>query len=514
MSGPVSTSPVSTSDVARAAGTSSLARLGAVIEVLTTPALTWLFGVPAYGVYTVLAAAVTLGQGSLDFAMPSVLQRVVPQARSATDADAAVKWALILGVVPSLIVAALVTLYAGDAAAAINAAPADRAGLALAVILFAWSLPLNSLVEVATAAVRARHAFGPEIRVKVVWEQVVRLVAAVLLWGAWRGGAADWASGAVALSVAWLASQLVVAVLALRLVGRFYDVGRVLRAPLSLGQARSMLGYGVALIPANLLRRALTDLPPILLNRWLPGASGAVAAGLYGIARKLSSIPQLVRTIFAYVMAPLASTQAAHDRAAIAPLYAFATRLATALALPLSALLVGLGDVLLRGFAPGAQAALPLLVLLVAARAAEAVAGPASAIIETVGNRARPTINALVGVSVWTGLAVLLVPRWGATGMAAAVGAAVVVNAWLAVAELALLDRLDPFAAPFARTLAVAGGGSIGIVALGTLPGGAWLVVPAALGVAWLSLRYGLSPDDRAALGSTGRRLRVAPDIR
>jgi len=505
---------VSTSDVARAAGTSSLARFGAVIEVLTTPALTWLFGVPAYGVYTVLAAAVTLGQGSVDFAMPTVLQRVVPQAADTATAHGAVKWALILGCVPSLIIAALVTAFAPAAAAAINAAPADSAGLVLAVVLFAWSLPLNSLVEVATAAVRARHAFGPEIRVKVVWEQLVRLGAALLLWGLWSGGVADWAGGAVALAVAWLVSQLVVAGLSLRLVGRFYDFGAVWRAPLRVAQARSMLGYGVALMPANLLRRALTDLPPILLNRWLPGANGAVAAGLYGIARKLSSIPQLVRTIFAYVMAPLASTQAAHDHTRIAPLYAFATRLATALALPLSALLVGLGDVLLRGFAPGGSAAYPLVVLLVAARAAEAVAGPASAIIETVGSRTRPTINAVVGVSVWTGLAMLLVPRYSASGMAAAVGAAIVVNAWLAVAELALLDRLAPFAAPFARTLAVAGGGSIAVIALGLAPGGAWLVVPAAFGVAWCALRFGLSADDRLALGRVGVRLRVAPLFR
>ncbi|TRW14969.1 lipopolysaccharide biosynthesis protein [Glacieibacterium frigidum] len=502
---------VSTADVARAAGTSSLARLGAVIEVLTTPALTWLFGVPAYGVYTVLAAAVTLCSGSIDLAMPSVLQRVVPQAKDEGQAHAAVKWALILGVLPSIAVATAVTVLAPWLGSQVNAAAADRATLTLAVTIFAWVLPLTSLVEVSTAAARARHAFGPEIRLRVFWEQLVRLGLAGILWLAWRGG---WGGAALALAVAHLGSILVVAGLSLRLVARFYDWRTVIAAPLTGAQARAMLGYGVALIPANALRRALTDLPPILLNRWLPGVGGATAAGLYGIARKLSSIPQLVRTIFAYVMAPLASTQAAHDRAAIAPLYGFATRLATALALPLSALLVGLGDVLLRGFAPGATAAYPLVVVLVAARAAEAVAGPASAIIETVGNRARPTINAVVGVAVWTGLALLLVPRFGAAGMAAAVGAAVIVNAWLAVAELALLDGLAPFAAPFARTLAVAGAGSLSVVALGALPHGEWLVVPAALAVAWLALRFGLSTADRTALGGAGRRLRVAPDIR
>src|SRR5207237_10337865 len=150
---------VSTRDVARAAGTSVISRLGAVIEVLTTPALTWLFGVPAYGVYTVLMAAVTLGQGSVDLAMVSVLQRVVPQAKDEAEAAAAVKWALLLGTLPAILIASAATVLAPRLALFVNASPAGRPALTLAVILFAWSLPLNSLVEVTTAACRARHVF-------------------------------------------------------------------------------------------------------------------------------------------------------------------------------------------------------------------------------------------------------------------------------------------------------------------------------------------------------------------
>lgn len=501
---------VTTRDVARAAGTSVIARLGAVVEVLTTPALTWLFGVPAYGVYTVLSAAVTLGQGSVDLAMVSVLQRVVPQARDEAEAAAAVKWALILGTLPATLIAIAVTLLAPAAAALVNAAPADRPGLTLAVILFAWALPLNSLVEVTTAACRARHVFGPEIRLKVFWEQLVRLAIAAGVAGAgWLLGA-EWGKGALALAWAFTGSQAVVAVLSLRLLARFYDARAVWSAPLRLAQARSMLSYGSGIIPANLLRRALTDLPAILLNRWLPGTQGAVAAGLYGIARKLSSIPQLVRTVFAYVMSPLASTQARHDRTAIAPLFGFATRLATALAVPLGAAMIGLGPQLLKAFAHGAGAAYPLLVLLVAARTAEAVAGPASAVVEIIGHRARPTINALLGLIVWLGLASWLVPGIGATGMAAAVGASIVVSAWAAVAQLALLDRLAPFVAPWSRVAAIAFAGAALSIAVAQLPFGWSVVLPLALGSGWAALRFGLSAADRTALGKLGRRLRVA----
>ena len=500
---------VTTRDVARAAGTSVISRLGAVIEVLTTPALTWLFGVPAYGVYTVMSAAVTLCQGSVDFAMVSVLQRVVPQAKDEDEARAAVKWALIIGTLPSVLIAVVVTALAGRIALLINAAPADRPYLALAVALFAWALPLNSLVEVTTSALRARHVFGPEIRLKVFWEQVIRVGLAAVLAGAGFGLGVSWGRGALALAIAHFVSQVVVGALGLRLVHQFYDLPAVLAAPLRLAQARAMLSYGAGIIPANMLRRALTDLPAILLNRVLPGTGGAVAAGLYGIARKLSSIPQLVRTVFAYVMSPLASTQARHDKAAIAPLFGFATRLATALTLPLGAAMIGLGPILLRGFAPGAQAAYPLMILLIVARVGEAVAGPASAVVEIIGHRGRPTANAVLGLVVWLGLAAWLVPALGATGMAAAVGASILVSAWAAVVQLAVMDDLAPFAPPFLRVAGLALGGAAVAVLLGLLPWGWVLVLPAALASGWISLRWGLSHDDRAALGPLGRRIGI-----
>ena len=50
--------PVTEGEVARGAATALLARFGAVIELISQPAYTWLFSVATYGVYTVLWAAV------------------------------------------------------------------------------------------------------------------------------------------------------------------------------------------------------------------------------------------------------------------------------------------------------------------------------------------------------------------------------------------------------------------------------------------------------------------------
>jgi hypothetical protein len=68
----------------------------------------------------------------------------------------------------------------------------------------------------------------------------------------------------------------------------------------------------------------------------LAAARGASAAGLFEIARKLSTVPYIVRQSFQYVLAPLSSAQAHADRSAVGPLYHFASRVSTALVVPLA----------------------------------------------------------------------------------------------------------------------------------------------------------------------------------
>jgi O-antigen/teichoic acid export membrane protein len=93
---------------------------------------------------------------------------------------------------------------------------------------------------------------------------------------------------------------------------------------------RLLLPTGIALLPANVARRLLIDAPPLVLNLMLPGSAGALSAGLFEIARKISTVPLFVRQAFQYVMAPLSSAQARADRSQIGPLYSFASRVSTA----------------------------------------------------------------------------------------------------------------------------------------------------------------------------------------
>ncbi|WP_300534809.1 polysaccharide biosynthesis protein [Sphingosinicella sp.] len=500
---------VGKSDVAKGAGVVALSRLGALVEVVSQPAYVWMFGIAVYGVYTVLWAAVNTVSNVADLAITRALQRVIPQSRSEREVLAALKAALLLGVVPSIIVAALVMAFAGDLAALVNAGPREAADMRLAILIFAPGLPLWSFIELVTAAARARRAFGPEVRLRLFWEQCVRLVLAFGLF------LAGWDT--LALVTAHTASLFVTAILAVRLLARYYDVRAMWHTPFDGRISRHVFVTGISLLPINVVYRVLIDLPPLVINGLIPGNAGAVASGLYGIARKVATIPQLLQQVFQYVLAPLTAAQAAVNRLAIEPLYAFATRLSTVVVLPMAAFLCLIGDRILWLFTPDAVAALPVLVVLVLGRAIETAIGPARPVIEMIGHRLLPTLNGVLTIGVWAAVTWWRVPIDGAVGMAWAVAAASVSNAFLPLAELTIAHGFRPFGWRFLLCvgLGLAGAAILMVADLGLAHARFYIELPAMfalmLGVIWLGLRFGLARSDRGALGSLGARIGLAP---
>jgi O-antigen/teichoic acid export membrane protein len=502
---PPSEEAVTRGEVARGAGLVGLSRAAALIEAVAQPLYIWLFGLPAFGLYVTLWAAINFAENLIDLSLTSALQRLIPTGDEA-QAHGAVKAALLVTVLPAAAIALLVTLNAGWVASFFSAAPADRATLPTAVALFAWGLPLWTFVEIATSAARARRAFGPEIRLRLFWEQIARIAFALGFFGL--------GAGSLGLVLAHLGSLALTALLCLPLLARYYQPRLLLRAPVSGAQFGLLLTTGLALLPANASRRLLVDAPAMIINFLLPGAQGAVAAGLFEIARKLATLPLAVRQAFQYVMAPVAAHQARADRAQLAPLYRFASRLSTALVVPLAGWLAFAGPDILSIYRPEVMAALPILYILVAARAAEAIVGPATPIVEMTGHRILPLVNSLVGVASWAALSLVLVPRFGAAGMAAAVGLATVAIAYAATLELKLAEGLSPFDRKLFLGLATALAG-VGLMALA-----AWVTrgpvrfasVTLLWALAsWCAVRLGLVRGDREALGALARTLRLVP---
>jgi O-antigen/teichoic acid export membrane protein len=494
-------------DVAKGAGLAAVARLGALIEVISQPAYTWMFGLTGYGVYVVLWAAVNIMANLLDLAMGQALQRMVPASSSREEQHGAVRFALLTSTGLGIAAAIAISLSAPMLSGWIATAPGDAAKLPQAVAIFAWSLPLWIFVETATAAARAMRAFGPEIRLRIFWEQVARLLFAA---GFFLAG-----TGFEGLLYGHLASLALTAWLAWKLLARYYDPALLLHAPVPQSLRSEALATGFAMLPPALARRAYNDLPPILLNAMIPGAGGASAAGIFGIARKIASIPLIVRQSFLYVLAPLASAQAAVDRREIAPLYSFSTHISLLLAVPLAGFLILIAADMLTGFAPGTETGLTVVVILLAARAVEAALGPATPIVEMIGHRALPLLNSLIGLVIWLMLGLSLVPGYGAEGMAIAVSAAVIFTAILAMIQLYWSDRISPIDPGFWRALLMA----LGCVAL--LWGLGEALAPLGQRVRalsllvlfwpclWLTLKFGLIPEDKHGLGELALKLRL-----
>ena len=499
---------VTSHHVAKGVGTTMLARLAGVIDVVAQPLYVWLFGIASYGLYTVLWALVNLIENVADLGMTSALQRTVPQAETDADAVASLAAALALGVFPCLLIAIIVSLVAPQIAPLFNVAEHDQAQLVFAIRLFVWALPLWAFVEIATSSLRARRLFGPEIRLRLFWEQVVRLVLAIALWAA--------GFGITGLFMAHIISLAVTCGLAARMLGRHYRLDLIGKAHFGGPIMRDTLKAGLSVLPTNIVAQLFTDGPPVLLNVILPGVGGATAAGLYGIARKIASIIQLFRTAFAYVLAPLASAAANGNRAEVQPLYAFTTRLSSALVIPLAAVMAAGAPAILRLFGPAAAVAAGPLVILILARLVEAMAGaakPVQQVVSGYGQQVHASVIGLVLAAVLLPLAIRLDPLNGTAG---AVAVGLIAVATIPVWQLRRTDNLHPFEPPFLRVILVALGVALAAFPLALavsllLP--AWLQLPLLLPIllvsVWCSCRIALPEHDRVALGKTAIKLRL-----
>lgn len=499
---------VTSRSVARGLGTTVLARLGAVVEIVAQPLYVLMFGLAGYGLYAVLWATINLLENIFDTGMTSAMQRTVPQSASDAEAAAALRTAMVFGVGPCIVVAAIVAVFAADLGPLLNVADKDRALVTPAIRIFIWALPLWAFVEIATSAMRARMVFGAEIRLRIVWEQIMRLVLAGLFFA---GG-----FGLKGLFIAHLCSLAITAILCVRLLTRYYSFADLWRGPWASETARNTFWAGLSMLPSNIIARLFGDAPALILNLLLPGAAGAAAAGLFTIARKLSSVVQLVRIAFVYVMAPLAASAEREDRAQVADIYAYATRLISAIALPLAAVLTAGSASLLSLFGAQAHAAQPALIILLLARAAEAVLGISAPVLQVVAAFRHQLTASIFGVGIAVGAGWLFVRHLDAlTGVTLATSIGLVTMAAIPMLQLAMTEKLHPFDRKFPivalRGVGITAAAGTAALLVSRLPDPfalplISLIAPASI---WAAIRFALPYADRASLGKTARRLRL-----
>ncbi len=489
--------------LAGGAGYVFLGRMGAIIEALSIIAFSWFYGAEIFGLFAALWSYVKVSTAFSEMAMTTTLQRYVPRMKSDC-ADHVAGHAIKLSLVISIIMALLGTIIAPYISNFLNAAEAQSGDLVNIIRLYIWVLPFWTFVEVSTAAIRATRTFGPEIKVRIFYEQGIRLVAAIIfaLLGFLTYG----------LFLAHLVSVLITSLIAIKLLSRYYSLSKLMKAPMLGEQQREMRQYGFSVMPSNMIKKLFSEFPVIFLNILLPGAAGAMASGYYAVARKIASVLQGIRITFEYVMAPLAAERDGEgDRRALQDMYAFATRLSLALALPFGAAIYLAAPDVLSIMKPEFFAAFTAIICLILGRMIEASTGPASAIIEMLGHRLLPAINGLTGIVTLYIIGYYLIPDYGVTG--AAIGAAIGMNvtAFLNLIQARVLFKLSPYSTETLRPFIVAliNAGLIWNLSLyvNNLPSPFSLIIATTslLIALFVIFRFGFHDDDLCALGKFGR---------
>jgi O-antigen/teichoic acid export membrane protein len=491
--------------MARGAGKALLGRAGALIELLSFFLFTQMYGSQTFGLFMTLWGVVQGLAILSDFGMTMALQRFVPGAPNEAAAGRVLKYAVNTTLGISLAIGLTMALAAPLLAQAINANEEDAAHLVLIIQLYAMAVPLWSVVEVATGAIRARSVFGPEVKVRIFYEQGFRLVFGVLFW--WAGFVS------LGLFISHLIGLAVTAAFALRLVNKYYGLKHlVTKTGLGGGLGREMVFYSSSMLLPNFAKKWHSWLPVIFLNMMLPGARGAEAAGVYAAARKLVSVLNVFRESFEYVLAPMTAARSGLDqRAQLREMLAFATRVSLAAFIPVATLVVCYRHELLRQSGSEFVAGAGAMLILVLGRSLEVAWGPSTSILAMIGRYRVPFLNAAAGVAATALLAMLLIPRpelfgGGLRGsmVAAALAAAGGINATaiLGFLQVRFVHGLKPYDGRLVRPLLTAVTLSVLMAVLFHFTSGMWRTGYFMLGIATLIVallalvRFGFSAED------------------
>ncbi|MBI1181780.1 MAG: oligosaccharide flippase family protein [Alphaproteobacteria bacterium] len=491
--------------MARGAGKALLGRAGAVIELLSFFLFTQMYGSQTFGLFMTLWGVVQGLAIVSDFGMTMALQRFVPGAPNEAEAGRVLKYAVNTTLSVSCLVGIAMAASAPLLARVINANAQDSQHLLTIIRLYAFAVPLWSAVEVATGAIRARAVFGPEVKVRIFYEQGFRLLFGVLFW--WLGFLS------LGLFISHLIGLAVTAAFALRLVNKYYGLRHlVTKTGLGGGLGREMVFYSSSMLLPNFAKKWHSWLPVIFLNMMLPGARGAEAAGVYAAARKLVSVLNVFRESFEYVLAPMTAARSdLHQREQLREMLAFATRVSVAAFIPVATLVVCYRHELLRQSGSEFVAGAGAMLILVIGRSLEVVSGPSTSILAMIGRYRIPFFNAAAGVTTTAVLAFLLIPmpelfggglRGSMAAAALAAAGGINMTALMGFLQVRYVYGLRPYDRRLARPVATALALSAGMVALFHFTAGMWRTGYFILGIVTLLIvlgaliRFGFARED------------------
>jgi O-antigen/teichoic acid export membrane protein len=174
--------------------------------------------------------------------------------------------------------------------------------------------------------------------------------------------------------------------------------------------------------------------------------AGLPAAALYAVAGRFVVLGQFVNQAISQAIQPrLAESLSTSDTAAAKAYYQQGTAWLVLATWPLYLLVGGYAPVYLALFGPDYAAAAPVTALLAAAMLVATACGMVDMVLAMGGKTSWNLGNTVAALAVTVVADLTLIPRWGATGAAVGLAAAVLTNNLVPLAQIRYALRLHPF---------------------------------------------------------------------
>jgi len=237
----------------------------------------------------------------------------------------------------------------------------------------------------------------------------------------------------------------------------FYFLSRQfpLRTPLQEGrrETKEMLRFSLPVYLSGLLNTFGEQLQTLIVA----GFTNVYNAGVYAIAQQASRFGELFQRAITMSAQPIFSELFGEDRRGeLARLYQATTRWTFSLNLPLFLILILLPGPVLSVFGNSYAGGVVVMVILAWRCVIGTATGMCSSILDMTGYTVLKLVNSVTRVTVTLGLGLLMIPKWGIVGGAAAALIADATDGLLRLIEIYIIHRMLPFDRTFLKPIAAA----------------------------------------------------------
>jgi O-antigen/teichoic acid export membrane protein len=307
-------------------------------------------------------------------------------------------------------------------------------------------------------------------------------------------------------------SAYVLAILAASILAFYYFQKVMPRRPAGAGdyRFREMASFSLPVSLARLLNSGTGIVEIVILGYF----AAAADVGVYTVALKIAAIGSIILASLNTVFAPLISQLYAQERLKeLHELYKAVTRWVFSLSLPVFLVVAWYASPIAQLFGAEYAAGSTAIVILCAGQVVNAVTGPSGNLLLMSGHSLTNLWINLLGLALTIALSVILIPRYGVVGCAAAVASAMAIVNLVRLIFAGVFMRMHPYDRDYWKPL-VAGGIALAILAQwGRAPdtGGGLLQLMISVGLGLLIyvavlFGLGLNRGDRYVLNKVRQR--------